>query len=65
MRKPELGIMGMTLLDVIEMFCDWKAATERHANGNFQTSIQQNKKRFAMSDQLAVLFENTRQELRL
>jgi hypothetical protein len=65
MRKPELGIMGMTLLDVIEMFCDWKAATERHANGNFQTSIQHNRKRFTMSYQLAAIFENTRQELML
>lgn len=65
MQKPELGIMGMTLLDVIEMFCDWKAATERHANGNFKTSIQHNRKRFWMSDQLAAIFENTRQELRL
>src|SRR5690554_941138 len=27
------GINGMTLLDLIEMLCDWKAATERHADG--------------------------------
>lgn len=27
------GIDGMSLLDLVEMFCDWKAATERHADG--------------------------------
>lgn len=27
----ENGIAGMSLLDLIEMLCDWKAASERHA----------------------------------
>ncbi len=59
----ENGVNGMTLLDLIEMFCDWKAATERHADGSLEKSIQINRKRFAMSDQLAEIFENTRREL--
>lgn len=57
------GINGMTLIDLIEMFCDWKAATERHNTGNFQKSIEYNKGRFQMSDQLAEIFENTRKAL--
>lgn len=55
---PE-GIDGMTLMDVMEMFCDWKAASERHADGDFAKSLEINRKRFAISDQLASVFENT------
>lgn len=54
------GIEGMTLLDVVEMFCDWKAASERHANGDFRRSIQISSERFGMSEQLTAIFENTR-----
>lgn len=57
------GINGMTLIDIVEMFCDWKAATERHNTGNFQKSIEYNKGRFQMSDQLAEIFENTRKAM--
>lgn len=59
----EDGVSGMTLLDLFEMFCDWKAATERHANGSLEKSIKINKDRFGMSDQLAAIFENTRKEM--
>ncbi len=58
------GVDGMTLLDLIEMFCDWKAATERHADGNIEKSIQHNKGRFKLTDQLANIFENTRKEMK-
>ena len=54
------GIDGMSLFDVVEMFCDWKAATERHADGDMQRSIEVNRDRFAMSGQLCSIFENTR-----
>lgn len=57
------GVEGMNLFDLVEMFCDWKAATERHADGNLEKSIEINKKRFGMSDQLAAIFENTRKEM--
>jgi hypothetical protein len=57
------GIAGMSLLDLIEMFCDWKAASERHNDGNFATSLTHNAKRFEMTDQLASIFENTAKEL--
>jgi hypothetical protein len=57
------GISGMSLLDVIEMFCDWKAASERHADGDFAKSLEINTERFAISDQLARIFVNTCREL--
>ena len=47
------GIDDMTLVDIIEMFCDWKAAVKRHYDGCIYTSIDINKKRFKMSDPLA------------
>jgi hypothetical protein len=59
------GFSGMNLLDVLELFCDWKAASERHKNGNFQKSIEINAKRFNMDPQLVQIFENTRKTLNL
>lgn len=55
----ENGIDGMNLLDLLEMFCDWKAATERHKDGDINKSIEINSKRFKMSDQLVNIFKNT------
>ncbi len=57
------GVNDMTLLDLIEMFVDWKAASERHNNGNIRKSIEINGKRFNMSPQLINIFENTAKEL--
>lgn len=57
------GINGMSLLDVIEMFCDWKAASQRHADGDFVDSLRINRERFGVSDQLQRIFENTCREL--
>ena len=53
------GINGMNLIDLIEMICDWKAASERHADGDIYRSIEINKDRFGMSDQLTEIFKNT------
>jgi len=57
------GINGMDLFDILEMFFDWKAAGERHADGNIYKSIEHNKDRFKMSDQLAEIFKNTADRL--
>ena len=57
------GINGFDLFDLIEMFFDWKAATERHADGDIIKSIEINKKRFDMSDQLCDIFSNTAKKL--
>jgi len=53
------GIRDMNLLDILEMFCDWKAASERHADGNIRKSIQNNASRFQMPPELVEIFENT------
>ena len=53
------GITDMTLLDLVEMLCDWKAASERHNDGNIRKSIEVNARRFDMSPQLQYIFENT------
>ena len=58
----ENGIDGMSLLDLIEMFCDWKAASERHDDGDILKSIEINKDRFNMSPQLVSIFKNTVKE---
>ena len=42
----------MTLLDIIEMICDWKSSTMRHANGDIFKSIELNQKRFGYSDEI-------------
>lgn len=59
----ENGIAGMTLLDVVEMLCDWKAASERTKQGSIAASLVHNKQRFAIDDQLAAILENTVREL--
>lgn len=55
----ENGIDGMNLIDLIEMFCDWKAATLRHNNGDLRRSIEINSDRFKLSDQLKSILMNT------
>lgn len=57
------GVDGMTLLDILEMLCDWKAAGERHANGSMENSLKVNRARFAIGDQLFQILENTATEL--
>ena len=55
----ENGINGMDLFDLMELFFDWKASGERHRGGNIYHSIEINKKRFGISDQLAQILINT------
>ena len=52
-------IRGMNLIDLTEMICDWKAASERHKDGNIFRSLQINKERFKMSDELTMILYNT------
>ena len=53
------GINDMTLVDIIEMFCDWKASTLRHNDGNLLKSIETNAERFHMDGQLKQILLNT------
>jgi hypothetical protein len=53
------GIDGMTLVDLVEMLADWKAATERHADGDLARSLRLQKDRFQISGQLSNVLWNT------
>lgn len=55
----ERGVKGMTLIDLVEMFCDWAAASERHADGNLLRSIEIGQERFGLSDELTAILRNT------
>ena len=49
----------MTLVDLVEMFCDWIASCTRHDNGNPFDSIVINKERFGYDDVMAQILANT------
>ena len=53
------GVDGMTLIDLVEMICDWKAATLKHNDGNILKSLEFNAKRFNLSPQLLSILKNT------
>lgn len=53
------GIQGMTLIDLIEMVCDWIAATQRHADGDIGRSLEVQQERFGYSDELKRILRNT------
>jgi len=57
------GVNGMTLIDLVEMLCDWKAASERHADGDIVKSIDINRERFGLDAQLYQILMNTAKEL--
>jgi hypothetical protein len=57
------GVNDMNLLDVVEMLCDWKAATERHADGSIAKSLDINPVRFDICYQLARILRNTVRDL--
>jgi len=60
-RRDPVG--RMNLVDVVEMFCDWAAATKRHDDGDLLESLKINRERFGVSDQLTRIFENTAMEM--
>lgn len=55
----EQGINDMTLIDIMEMLCDWKAAAERHEDGDILESLHINSARFNIDPQLSRILENT------
>lgn len=63
MLEPHVGIEGMNLLDVLEMLCDWKAATERHTDGSIARSFDINRERFGITPQLEAVLKNTARSL--
>lgn len=57
------GINDMTLIDLIEMFCDWKAASERGSGRPLAESLALTCERWGMSPQLTNIFKNTRKDM--
>lgn len=53
------GIEGMSLIDLVEMICDWLAAVQRHADGDIRRSIDINQARFGYDDQIKRILHNT------
>lgn len=53
------GVNSMTLADLIEMLADWKAATERHNDGDLAKSLEIQRERFGLSDQMLAVLSNT------
>jgi hypothetical protein len=59
----EDGFAAMNLVDVMEMLADWKAASERHADGDLGRSIEHNAERFGYGPEVAALLTNTARDL--
>jgi hypothetical protein len=53
------GINDMTLIDILEMLCDWKAATLRQNDGNLRKSLDSASKRFNIDTQLKKILLNS------
>lgn len=53
------GVNDMTLFDLVEMFCDWKAAVLRQKDGDLLKSMAINQERFDLSPQLTSILRNT------
>ena len=60
----ENGIGDMDLVDMVEMFCDWKAASMRHADGDLRKSLSINAERFGIDEQLYSILANTIKRMR-
>ena len=53
------GINDMTLVDLLEMLADWKAASERHTDGSLDASLPIQQKRFRIDSQLMGILHNS------
>lgn len=59
------GIGGMSMLDLLEMLADWKAAGMRHLDGgSLERSLRINKDRYKIPDPLFNLLYLTAKELK-
>lgn len=57
------GVAGMDLLDLVEMLCDWKAASMRTKGGSIADSLDVSGKRFSLDPQLISILRNTAERL--
>ena len=56
-KEPDLS--QMSLVKLLEMLCDWIAATARHNDGDILKSLEVNQERFRYSDEMKKIFTNT------
>ena len=61
----ENGIRDMTLIDLVEMLCDWLSAMERQGTVNIDESLYYCKERFDIGDELYSILLNTVKEMKL
>ena len=64
--QPDVSISvigSMTLVDIVEMLCDWTAATKRHKDSNVLKSIEINKNRFNYTNEMENILKYTIKEL--
>lgn len=59
----ENGVAGMDIVDLIEMLCDWKAASMRTKGGSITDSLEVSAKRFNLDPQIVSIFRNTAERL--
>lgn len=53
------GYQDMTLVDVVEMWCDWQASVKKHKKSNLNDSLAYCQKRFGIAEELIRIFRNT------
>lgn len=72
-EHTEDGVQGMSLMALLEMLCDWRAASERTKQrtddpakvATFEAGLLHNKERFGISDDLFAILLNTARELNM
>lgn len=57
----EKGMFGFDLFDLVEMFCDWKAASER--NKDYSMNLTYSAKKYGIPAMLLEIMKNTAQRL--
>jgi hypothetical protein len=53
----------MDMFQIMEMLCDWYAASKRHSTGDLFKSIEINQKRFNYSDEMKELLKKTAKKI--
>lgn len=61
----ENGIDDMTLVDLLELLADWKAASLKEPNENISNSINIGNQKYNISPQLLKILENTAKEYKM
>lgn len=61
----ENGVEGMTLVDLIEMLCDWKSSSMRTSEGSIENSIKSAAEKYNIEPQLLKILENTAESCKM